>query len=111
MTRPSQIRRIFAVLRRAHPNASGTELLQLAEYIIKAHRDPEFVEFSDGYDRRSFYARDLSSAFEDGGWQVLEFERRQGMSFGDEISDTRDRVEARLRPLIGRTKWPRTETD
>jgi hypothetical protein len=111
MARPGQFRRIFAELRRARPNASGRELLQLTDYIIRAHREPELIEFNDGYGRRSFFAQDIVSAFEDGGWRVLDFERRQGMSFDDEISDNRDRVEVRLRPLIGRTKWPRTGMD
>jgi hypothetical protein len=113
MTRPNQIRRIVAELRHALGNdVPAWELLQLARIVLEAHREPEVADFEAPASRSPFFALEVDTAFErDGGFGVLNFEQRQGMAFGDELPDDHYRTEARLRGLIGRTAWPRTETD
>ncbi len=113
MSRPSQIRRLVAELRRAlGPDVAAWELLQLANHFLEAHRQPEIVDFEAPASRSPFFALEVDTAFgRDGGFDVVDFERRQGMAFRDELSDDHFRTEARLRGLIGRTAWPRTDTD
>jgi len=113
MTRPSQIRRIIADLRQAlGPDVPAWEILQLAAIIVEAHREPEKLDFREPAVRPPFFALDVDVAFRrDNGWKVVDFERRQGMIFGDEISDNHYRTQSRLRSLIGPLKWPRTEMD
>ena len=111
MTRPERIRRLFAELRRALPDVPGWELLKLARYVEEANREPE-AEIEAPASRSAFFAIEVDAALSrDGGYDVLDFERRQGMVFDDELPDDHCRTEARLRGLIGRTAWPRTETD
>jgi hypothetical protein len=111
VTRPDQLRKVFALLCAEFPDEPVWQLLQLAYYILKAHREPETYDFDEGGGRSPFFALDVTEALKDGGWKVLDFERRQGMSFGDEMSDSHDRAQSRLRRLIGRTSWPRSGTD
>lgn len=113
MTRPSQIKRLVAELRHAlGPEPAAWELLQLANLILDAHREPDIIEFEEQASRSPFVALEVDDAFRrGGGFGVLNFERRQGMAFGDELSDDHDKTEARLRGLIGRTKWPRFDMD
>lgn len=113
MTRPTQIRRLVAELRAAlGPDIPAWELLLLARYFLEAHRDPERADFEAPASRSPFFALEVDTAFQrGGGFGVLNFERRQGMTFGDDYSDDHDRTEVRLRGLIGRTAWPRTDTD
>lgn len=113
MTRPEQIRRIVAELRQAlGPDVPAWELLQLAGIILAAHREPEVGDIEAPPSRSPFFALEVDKAFgRGGGFGVLNFERRQGMKFSDDLSDDHYRTEARLRGLIGRTQWPRTETD
>jgi hypothetical protein len=111
VTRPDQLRRVFVELRAVLPDEPAWRLLKLAAYIVKAHREPESFDFEEFVERSPFFALDVAQAIEDGGWKVLDFERRQGMSFGDEISDNHHRTESRLRNLLGRTTWPRSGTD
>jgi len=80
MARPSKLQRVFAELRAQRPYDSERELLLLAHYFVKAHREPElFIDFNGGYGRPPFSALPVDKAFEDGGWKVLEFERRAGL--------------------------------
>lgn len=113
MTRPSQIRRIVAELREVlGPDVPAWELLQLAYHFVEAHRAPEIDDYDEPAVRNSFFAAEVDLAFQrDNGWKVVDFERQQGMAFSDELPDSYYRTEARLRSLIGRTIWPRTETD
>ncbi len=113
MTRPSQIRRIVAELRAAlGPDVPAWQLLQLAHHIVDAHREPEIHDFDEPIARNPFFAMDVDLAFQrDNGWKVVDFERQQGMAFDDELPDSHYRTEARLRSLIGHTRWPRIETD
>jgi len=111
VTRPDQLRRIFVELRAVLPDEPAWRLLKLAAYIVKAHREPELLDLDGFVERSPFFALDVAQAIADGGWKVLDFERRQGMSFGDEISENHYRTEVRLRYLIGRTSWPRSGTD
>lgn len=84
LSRPSQIRRIVAELRAAlGPDVPAWELLQLAAKFVEAHREPDAFELDDAVLPRAFHARELDVAFSDGGWRVLEFERRAGMRFDD----------------------------
>ena len=112
MARQSQFDRIVAVLRGQRPDAEFRHILRLAALVIKAHREPEVVDHYAPPSRPSFFALEVDVAFRrGGGFGVLNFERRQGMTFSDERSDNHDRVEARIFGLVGRTSWPRTETD
>jgi hypothetical protein len=112
MTRPSQLRRIVALLRAERPDAEYRHLLRLAAFIIESHRKPEIVDYAERPSRPSFFALEVDKAFRRGaGFGVVNFEWRQGMTFGDERSDNHYRTEARLRGLIGRVSWPRTGTD
>jgi hypothetical protein len=112
MSRPSQLRRIVALLRAQQPDAEYRHLLRLAALIIEAHRKPEIVDFDAPPSRSPFFALEVDVAFRrGGGFGVLNFERRQGMTFSDERSDNHYRIEARILGLVGRTSWPRTETD
>lgn len=111
MTRPDQLRRIFVELRAVLPDEPAWRLLKLAAYILKAHREPEGLDLDGFVERSPFCSLDVAKAIEDGGWKVLDFERRQGMSFGDEISENHYRTESRLRNLLGRTTWPRSGMD
>lgn len=112
MSRPNQIRRIIAELRRAlGPDVPAWQLLRMADLIVQAYREPEVVDFDEGIERSPFYARDVARAFDDGGWKVLDHEVKQGLSLSDDLPDHRLRTEAKLRNLLGRTSWPRTETD
>jgi hypothetical protein len=111
VTRPDQLRRVFVELKAVLPDEPAWRLLKLAAYIVKAHREPEGLDLDGFVERTPFFSLDVVKAIEDGGWRVLEFERWQGMSFGDEISDNHHRTEARLRNLLGRTSWPRSGTD
>lgn len=112
MARMSPIFRVFAELRRARPEIPAREVLRLAALIVKAHREPESFEIDARAERRAFVALDVDTAFRQAnGWRVVDFERRQGMPFGDEIPGAYYRVPARLSGLLGRTSWPRTGTD
>jgi hypothetical protein len=112
MARRSQFQRIVAELRAQRPDAEYRHLLRLAALFIEAHREPEIVDHHAPPSRPSFFALEVDVAFRrGGGFGVLNFERKQGMDFSDERSDDHYRTEARLRGLIGRIAWPRTETD
>jgi hypothetical protein len=102
MTRPNQLRRIVALLRAQRPDAEYRHLLRLAALIIEAHRDPDVLNVDAPLLRPSYHSLALDRAFGDGGWGVLDFERRQGMSFGDDIPEDRYRSQERLRRLIRR---------
>jgi hypothetical protein len=79
MAKLTKFQRVYAVLRAQRPFDSEHDLLHLAHYFIKAHREPELLlEFEAGYRRPPFSAMPVDQAFEDGGWRVLEFERRAG---------------------------------
>lgn len=100
MGRPSQLRRIVALLRTQRPDAEYRHLLRLAALIIEAHRQPEIVDFEPPPFRPSYHSLALDRAFGDGGWRVLDFERRQGMSFSDDVADDHYRVRGRLWQLM-----------
>lgn len=87
MKRPTQLLRIVAVLRAQQPHAEYRHLLRLAALIIEAHRKPEVVDFEAPAFRPSYHSLALDKAFGDGGWRVLDFERRQGMSFNDDLAE------------------------
>lgn len=96
MTRPSQLRRIVALLRAQRPDAEYRHLLRLAALIIEAHREPEIIDVEAPPFRPSYHSLALDRAFGDGGWRVLDFERRQGMSFVDDLPDNHYRAQERL---------------
>lgn len=102
-TRPSQIRRVVAELRAAlGPDVPAWELVQLAGFIVEAHRDPEKLDFREPAPRPPFSALDVDLAFaRSEGWKVLDFERRQGMIFTDELPDSYYRTQYRLKRLLG----------
>lgn len=112
MSRPSQIRRVVAELRRAlGPEVPVWQLLQLAAAIVEAHRNPEAFDYASPTERPPFFAMDVDTALDDGGWRVLDFECRGGMSIGKETGDTSDRVALRLRHFFGPNGWRRTGMD
>ena len=83
MSRPSQIRRVVAELRAVlGPEYPFRDLLRLAAIIVRAHREPEVLD-EGGYVRSAFFAIEVDLALQDGGWKVLDFERRGGMSFDE----------------------------
>jgi hypothetical protein len=102
-TRPDQVRRILAELRAAlGPEVPAWELLQLAALIVQAHRQPEKLGWRGPAARPPFFALDVDHAFaRSGGWKVVDFERRQGMSFNDELPDSYYRAQSKLRGLLG----------
>jgi hypothetical protein len=112
MARQTQFHRIVAVLRAQRPDAEYRHILRLAALIIEAHREPDASDYDAPPSRSPFFALEVDTALRRaGGFSVLNFERKQGMTFDDERSDDQFRFEARLRGLIGRISWPRTETD
>lgn len=110
MRRPSRLARVFGELRHQRPDVPAWLLLRLAAKIVEAHREPEGFEIDETEARLPFFSREVDRAIEDGGWAVLEADRRRGMAFGDE-SYYDDRAEARLRRLTGKTGWRRFGTD
>jgi len=111
MARSSQFARIVAELRAQRPDVEYRHILRIAALVIEAHRKPEIVDYAAPPSRPSFFALEVDKAFRRGaGFGVLNFERRQGMTFDDERSENHYRTEARLRGLIGRVAWPRTGT-
>jgi hypothetical protein len=59
-TRPSQIRRVVAELRAAlGPDVPAWELVQLAGFIVEAHREPEKLHFSEPTPRPPFSALEV----------------------------------------------------
>jgi hypothetical protein len=112
MARQGQFERIVAELRALRPDAEYRHLLRLAWVIIRAHREPEIDNYRAPASRPPFSALEVDVAFHRGhGFGVLNFERKQGMTFGDDHSDNREAIEARLLGLVGRISWPRTGTD
>ena len=84
MTRPDQVRQIAVALRRElGPHIPFRDLLRMAAVIVQAYREPERVRLDEGRIRSAFFALDVDVAFGDGGWRVLDFERRLGMSFDE----------------------------
>ena len=74
--RPKKIRAIFWELRATLDSSfSSREILELASEILKS-RDEQRVDRSHQEYRGSglFFERDLTSAFSDGGWHVLDYE-------------------------------------
>jgi hypothetical protein len=99
MTRPNQLRRIVAVLRAKRPDAEYRHLLRLAAIFIEAHREPEVLNIEAPPRRPSFHSMALDAAFGDGGWGVLDYERRLGMSFADDPAEDQYVRGDRLRRL------------
>ena len=74
--RPQKIRDIFWELRASLDSSySSREILELASEILKS-RDEQKVDRSHQEIRGPglFFERDLTSAFSDGGWHVLDYE-------------------------------------
>jgi hypothetical protein len=85
MSRPSRIRLIAAELRDIlGPDIPFRDLVRMAAIILKAHDEPEKLELDAGYVRATMVSMELDLALGDGGWRILEFERRLGMRFDDE---------------------------
>jgi hypothetical protein len=101
MTRPTQLLRIVALLRAKRPDAEYRQLLRLAAHIIEAHREPEVLNIEAPPLRPSMHSMALDTAFGDGGWRVLRFERSLGMRFGDDLPDDYYTAQGRIARLIG----------
>jgi len=107
MNRGQKIRAIFAVLRLAHPEIAAGDLLRLSAFIAEAAEDELIDDPVLSNDSRYSYARPVDHAIADGGWHILFNERRQTTLWLNEEYDAADDTAMRLRPLIGRVKWPR----
>lgn len=84
MNRPNQIRQIAELLREElGPRVPFRDLLRMAAIIVRAHREPERFLLDEGRIRSAFFALEVDIALGDGGWRVLDFERRLGMSFDE----------------------------
>jgi hypothetical protein len=103
MTRPTQLLRIVALLRAKRPDAEYRQLVRLAALIIEAHRKPEVLNIEAPSLRPSMHSMALDTAFGDGGWRVLRFERSQGMPFGDDLPDDYYSAQGRIARLMRRS--------
>lgn len=75
--RPQKIRRIYHELRRAvGPEVAALELLRLAALLVSEPRVEEHDYEATSTWRPHFEQLPLDQAFADGGWRVLENERR-----------------------------------
>lgn len=101
MPRPNQVFRVFAELRVIRPDVPAWQALRLAEYIVRAHREPESFSLEEAINRPPFFALDVDKAFRY-PWDVLNFEQSQGMLFCDDVSEQDVRAFARLWTLVGR---------
>lgn len=104
--------RIVAELRAERPDIEYRQILRLAALVIEAHRKPEVLDLEPPAPRPNYFTLPVDIALQQSeGFGVMAFERRQGMSFSDEHPDDHFQTEAKLRNLIGRVSWPRTEMD
>jgi hypothetical protein len=84
MNRPDQVRHVAELLRKElGPHVPFRDLLRMAAVIVKAHREPERFLLEEGRIRYGFFSLEVDVAIGDGGWRVLDFERRLGMKFED----------------------------
>jgi hypothetical protein len=95
MNKSNKVRAVYAELRRTlPPSYSARRILEIAYLFVEQATDErEDRSFRTGsMDFRGFSRRPIDVAIADGGWQVLEFESRRGMQFGDD-----DAIEAALK--------------
>jgi hypothetical protein len=114
MNEPSQIREVYKELRRAFgDDVSAAVLLRLAAHIVHAAREPKKLDpsFRDGYRHPTFFSREVDRPMDDGGWRVMDYERRAGMQFTDDLPENYFAVQARIHRLVGRLQWPITAMD
>jgi hypothetical protein len=50
----------------------------------------------------------VDKAMRDGGWRVLNFERKTGMALSDDLPDNHWAVKTRILGFVGQVQWPRT---
>lgn len=113
MTRAQQVRAVFHVLKETLGDQySAGDLLRSAAALVEACRTLDEEEALDRRvgPREAFFASEVDKAMADGGWRVLDFERRAGMHLLDELPERGIVVQKRLDRLVGRPEWPRIET-
>jgi hypothetical protein len=113
VNRSEQTKAIFAELKRTFGSSQPAgALLRLAATIVATYRtrDTDVEALLHGSTLRSFFAREVDKAMEDGGWRIMDFECAIGMSLCDELPDNYLVIENKIQQLIGRTEWPRIET-
>lgn len=111
MTRSQTVKAFYRVLKEAlGPDVSAGDVLRAAATLLAAFEAPEFEEVDRRQGpREGFFASEVDTAMEDGGWQVLDFELRSGMPLLDEQPENAPVVRRGIERLVGRTEWPRIE--
>lgn len=107
--------KLLAVLeelrRAAGPEVPAGILLRLAAHIVRAGTvEPDELEgFGRQGPSRLFSALPLDEAMQDGGWRILDFERRQQFSLdGLDFEEQKD-LEARIERILG-PEWQQQRT-
>jgi hypothetical protein len=87
MNRMKQVEQIYAVLRRSlDPSFSAKEALEIAQLMVESYRQTKRDEAREYLEAepKSFRTLALDEAFADGGWGVLDFELKRGLTIDDE---------------------------
>jgi len=114
LNRSQKLREVFAELKQfCGEKISAGELLRLATALIETYRNLDVERYGDfGYPKRDpFFASDVDKAMSDGGWRILNFERKTGMALSDDLPDNHWAVQTRIQKLVGQIQWPRTAMD
>ena len=110
MTQTQKIREIFAVFKSVYAGKRPAgELLRAAFAFIELYKALEVERYAEeGYStREAFFAAAVDRAMKDGGWRIMDYERKTGMALSDDLPDNYLSVQARIKNFVGRTEWPR----
>ena len=96
INRTEKVRRVYAELRRAQPeDTSAHELLRISAKLVELSEGREDRPLArQGTPRPTFEELPLDTAFNDGGWRVMEYEsRRMAQLYHDETATCLYRAE------------------